>query len=118
MPAPLAGLAIKGATKAASKLAKKALRQKKLTKGQKSVKKATEAQKVTKNYGNVRSTKGAVKGSAATAVVMTAGQGKADKTKTKKPSAFEKAFSAAHNAGKKTFIFKGKSYNTKVKKGK
>ena len=36
----------------------------------------------------------------------------------KEASAFEKAFSKAHNAGKETFMFKGKKYTTDVRKGK
>jgi hypothetical protein len=36
----------------------------------------------------------------------------------KQATAFEKAFSAAHNAGEETFMFKGKEYNTEVRKGK
>jgi len=36
----------------------------------------------------------------------------------KEASAFEKAFSKAHNAGKETFIFQGGEYSTEVKKGK
>ena len=38
--------------------------------------------------------------------------------KGKPSSAFEKAFSKAHNAGEATFIFKGKVYSTEVRKGK
>ena len=37
---------------------------------------------------------------------------------SKEASAFEKAFSKAHNAGKETFMFKGKEYTTDVRKGK
>ena len=33
-------------------------------------------------------------------------------------SAFDKAFSKAHNAGDDTFMFKGKEYTTDVRKGK
>ena len=36
----------------------------------------------------------------------------------KEASAFEKAFSKAHNAGKETFTFKGTEYTTDVRKGK
>lgn len=36
----------------------------------------------------------------------------------KQASAFEKAFSKAHNAGKETFTFKGTKYTTDVRKGK
>ena len=36
----------------------------------------------------------------------------------KEASAFEKAFSKAHNAGKETFMFKGTEYTTDVRKGK
>jgi hypothetical protein len=36
----------------------------------------------------------------------------------KEASDFEKAFSKAHNAGKETFMFKGKKYTTDVRKGK
>ena len=42
-----------------------------------------------------------------------------DKEPTKKQAtAFEKAFSKAHNAGKETFTFKGTKYTTDVRKGK
>ena len=38
-----------------------------------------------------------------------------DKTTTKKKDgAFDRAFAAARKAGKKTFNYKGKSYNTKL----
>ena len=44
---------------------------------------------------------------------------KNDKPPTKKEaSEFDTAFSAAHNAGKETFMFKGIEYNTDVRKGK
>jgi hypothetical protein len=37
---------------------------------------------------------------------------------SKKKSEFEKAFSSAHNSGKETFEFEGKTYTTEVRKGK
>jgi len=44
---------------------------------------------------------------------------KSEPLKTKKEASdFEKAFSKAHNAGDKTFTFKGKEFNTEVRKGK
>ena len=44
---------------------------------------------------------------------------KGEPLKTKKEATdFEKAFSKAHNAGEDTFTFKGKEFNTEVRKGK
>lgn len=127
MPAPLLAAATivggyitkHGIKKAVKKYGKKAVDkitgQKKLNDGQKKVKKATNAQRVTKNTKNQGRTEGVVTTAAAGGAVAS---GKDAAAKKSKPTEFEKAFSAAHNAGKETFTFKGKKYNTKVKKGK
>ncbi len=58
-------------------------------------------------------------GSLLGAGAMKAWDSQNDSAPTKKEStAFEKAFSKAHNAGKKTFKFEGKEYTTDVRKGK
>lgn len=77
----------------------------------------------TKAYKNTEQIKGAAKGAGA-ASLLTAGASRSweeenDSEPTKKQATdFEKAFSKAHNAGKETFMFKGKEYTTKVRKGK
>lgn len=113
MALPLAALRI---AKAGRKVYKKVTGQKKLTKGQQQVKKATNSQRVTKNTKNKGRAQGAAAGVAGSAVA--GNTVKTANANNKNKSEFEKAFSAAHNAGKKTFTFKGKSYTTKVKKGK
>jgi len=77
----------------------------------------------TKAYKNTEQIKGGAKG-AAVASLLTAGASKswedenASEPTKKQATAFEKAFSKAHNAGKKTFKFEGKEYTTDVRKGK
>jgi hypothetical protein len=44
------------------------------------------------------------------------GVGKTKKPAAKKRTEFQSAFRKARNAGKKVFTFKGKKYNTKLKK--
>jgi len=58
------------------------------------------------------------KGAAKMAAAIFGGQAAYDKLTEKKQSAFESAFSDAHNAGEETFEFQGKAYSTEVKKGK
>lgn len=77
----------------------------------------------TRAYKNTEQIKGAAKGAGAVSL-LTAGASKSwEEENSKDPSekqasAFEKAFSKAHNSGKKTFMFKGKEYSTDVRKGK
>ena len=77
----------------------------------------------TKAYKNTEQIKGGAKG-AVVASLLTAGASKSWKEENaseptkKQATAFEKAFSKAHNAGKETFMFKGKEYTTDVRKGK
>ena len=77
----------------------------------------------TRAYKNTEQIKGAAKG-AGTVSLLTAGASKSwEEENSKDPSekqasAFEKAFSKAHNSGKDTFMFKGKEYSTDVRKGK
>lgn len=77
----------------------------------------------TKAYKNTEQIKGAAKGAGAVSL-LTAGASKSwEEENSKDPSekqasAFEKAFSKAHNSGKDTFMFKGKEYSTDVRKGK
>jgi len=62
---------------------------------------------------------GVLLGGGATLGVAQAWYSQNDSPPTKKEaSAFEKAFSKAHNAGKETFMFKGIPYTTDVRKGK
>ena len=77
----------------------------------------------TKAYKNTEQIKGAAKGAGAVSL-LSAGASMSweeenDSEPTKKQAtAFEKAFSKAHNEGKETFMFKGKKYSTDVRKGK
>ena len=62
---------------------------------------------------------GSLLGSGATLGFMKAWDSQNDSAPTEKEaSAFEKAFSKAHNTSKETFMFKGKKYSTDVRKGK
>jgi thiamine pyrophosphokinase len=62
---------------------------------------------------------GSLLGAGATIGAMKAWDSQNDSAPTEKQAtAFEKAFSKAHNAGKKTFKFEGKEYTTEVRKGK
>tara|TARA_B100001093_G_scaffold21680_2_gene19362 strand:+ start:8323 stop:9552 length:1230 start_codon:yes stop_codon:yes gene_type:complete len=73
----------------------------------------------TKAYKNTEQVKGAAMGSLLSVGAAKAWEDENDKKPTKKQAtAFEEAFSSAHNAGEETFIFKGKEYNTEVRKGK
>ena len=93
--------------------------------------KPTSGQSDAAAFGGTRTTREARKkageafigGSLLTGVSM-AGISTAWNSLNKKPptpsqaTAFEKAFSQAHNAGENTFMFKGKEYTTNVRKGK
>ena len=73
----------------------------------------------TKAFKNTEQIVGGAKTAAVvipTTAIATAWMSKDNKGKP--PSAFEKAFSKAHNAGENTFIFKGEVYSTEVRKGK
>ena len=62
---------------------------------------------------------GSLLGAGATVGAMKAWDSQNDSAPTEKQAtAFEKAFSKAHNAGEKTFKFEGKEYTTDVRKGK
>ena len=69
--------------------------------------------KATKTYK-----KGQMKAGIAGAITAFGGKEAYDKLTKSKQSEFEKAFSSAHNAGKETFEFDGKSFSTDVRKGK
>ena len=69
--------------------------------------------KATKTYK-----KGQMKAGIAGAVTAFGGKEAYDKLTEPEQSKFEKAFSSAHNAGKETFEFDGKSFSTDVRKGK
>ena len=66
----------------------------------------------------VASNQSQYKGAAKMAVAVFGGKAAYDKLTEKEQSAFESAFSDAHNAGEETFEFEGKAYSTEVKKGK
>jgi hypothetical protein len=86
----------------------------KATEGQKQVEKATKGQRATRD--SVRKT-AVVAGTAGYLANEWLSQNDEEPT-VKEATAFEKAFSKAHNAGKETFTFKGKEYTTDVRKGK
>ena len=69
--------------------------------------------KATKTYK-----KGQMKAAIAGAIASFGGQEAYDRLTKKEQSAFEKAFSKAHNDGKETFTFQGQEYTTNVRKGK
>jgi len=69
--------------------------------------------KATKTYK-----KGQMKGAIAGAVASFGGMEAYNALTKKEKSEFEKAFSAAHNAGEEFFMFKGSEYTTDVRKGK
>ena len=69
--------------------------------------------KATKTYK-----KGQMKAGIAGAITAFGGKEAYDKLTEPEQSKFEKAFSSAHNEGKETFEFDGKSFSTEVKKGK
>ena len=66
----------------------------------------------------VASNQSQYKGAAKMAVAVFGGKAAYGKLTEKEQSAFESAFSDAHNAGEETFEFEGKAYSTEVKKGK
>jgi hypothetical protein len=86
----------------------------KATEGQKQVEKATKGQRATRD--SVRKT-AVVAGTAGYLANEWLSQND-EEPSAKEATAFEKAFSKAHNAGKETFTFKGKEYTTDVRKGK
>lgn len=100
------------------------------TEGQEKIADVTKAQRVYKQGQNKAGAAGAVAGamvgSATTASLLSSPKVEeswesknVEPPQTKKEaSAFEKAFSAAHNAGEETFEFNGKMYTTEVKKGR
>jgi len=133
MPAPLAGLAIvgryiakHGIKKATQKFGSKRVgqwkgRQTKPDDMKKPLKKNAKGKTYSimgrKNVVADRAKSGVAGAAGATAAQQTVTSAKANNNKGKR-SDFDKAFSAAHNAGKKTFTYKGKKYTTDVKKGK
>ena len=88
--------------------------------GQKKVKKATEGQRAARGKERSGILKGAVGfGLLSEGASLAWKKENEDSPKTEKEAtAFEKAFSKAHNAGEETFMFKGKEYTTEVRKGK
>lgn len=88
--------------------------------GQKKVKKATEGQRAARGKERSGILKGAVGfGLLSEGASLAWKKENEDSPKTEKEAtAFEKAFSKAHNAGEETFMFKGKKYTTEVRKGK
>jgi len=73
--------------------------------------------KATKTY-KAGQMKGAGAGFTAGIIASFGGKAAYDKLTEKKKSAFDSAFSEAHNAGESSFSFGGKDYTTEVKKGK
>lgn len=100
------------------------------TEGQEKIEAVTKAQRAYKQGQNKAGAAGAVAGamggSAVTASLLSSPKAEeswesknVEPPKSKKEaSAFEKAFSAAHNAGEETFEFRGKLYTTDVAKGR
>lgn len=99
------------------------------TEGQEKIANVTKAQRAYKQGQNKAGAAGAVAGAAVGAGVTASLLGPVEKVAwdrknpeppatKKEASEFEKAFSAAHNAGKDTFEFKGKMYTTEVAKGR
>ena len=96
-----------------------------LTPGAKKIKQATKAQKVTQEATKLAKTKGTktglkvgsgigfVAGMAATQALNTLKT--QDKQTTKNLSDFEKKFDRARKLGKRTFMYKGNEFNTKLK---